>query len=50
MKKEYDFKKMKLRRCGILAAPDAKVMKTFRMDLDILSWLQKEGERPDWPS
>ena len=45
MKKEYDFKKMKLRRRGPLAAPNAKVMKTFRMDLDILAWLQKEGER-----
>ena len=45
MKKEYNFKKMKLRRRGPLATPDAKVMKTFRMDLDILSWLQKEGER-----
>lgn len=45
MKKEYDFKKMKLRRRGPLAAPDAKVMKTFRMDIDILEWLQKEGDR-----
>jgi uncharacterized protein (DUF4415 family) len=44
MKKEYDFSKLKNRRRGPVAKPDAKVLKTIRLDIDVLSWLIHEGE------
>lgn len=43
MKKEYDFSKMKIKKRGALAKPDAKVQKTIRLDLDVISWLVKEA-------
>lgn len=44
MKKEYDLSKMKIKKRGALAKGDAKVQKTIRLDLDVLSWLVKESE------
>ena len=49
MKKEYDLSKMKRRRRGAVARPDAKIQKTVRLDLDVLSWLMREGERRGIP-
>lgn len=47
MKKEYDLEKMKVKRRGALK--DAKVQKTVRLDLDVLSWLIKEADRKGMP-
>ncbi len=46
MKKEYDFKKGKR---GAVAKPDAKVMRTIRLDLDVLTWLLQEADRTRIP-
>lgn len=49
MKKEYDLKKLKNRKQGAVAEKQAKVLKSFRIDLDVLAWLQAEGERRGIP-
>lgn len=41
MKKEYDFSKAKRAK----ALKEAKVLKTIRLDSDILSWLEEEAEK-----
>ena len=41
MKKEYDFSKAKRAK----AYKEIKVVKTFRMDPEVLLWLEKEGEK-----
>lgn len=41
MKDEYDFSKAKKGK----KAKETKVIKTFRLDADILSWLENEGEK-----
>ena len=42
MKDEYDFSKgVKARR----VIKDIKVTKTFRLDPDIIGWLEREGEK-----
>lgn len=41
MKNEYDFSKAKKAK----AAKEVKVVKTFRLDPDILEWLEVEGEK-----
>ncbi len=40
MKNEYDFSKAKKAK----AVKEVKVVKTFRLDPDVLSWLEAEGE------
>ena len=40
MKKEYDFSKAKRAK----KAKEVKISKTFRLDADILEWLEEEGE------
>jgi uncharacterized protein (DUF4415 family) len=46
MKKEYDLRKMKVKKRGAVVSKSAKVMKTVRLDADVLSWLVAEaGER-----
>ena len=34
---------------GAVVQPNAKVQKTVRLDLDVLSWLMREGERRGIP-
>ncbi len=41
MKKEYDFSKAKKAN----GAKKVKIVKTFRLDPDILQWLEVEGEK-----
>jgi len=41
MKNQYDFSKARKGK----RAKDLKVIKTFRLDPDILEWLEVEGER-----
>lgn len=41
MKDEYDFSKAKKGK----KAKEVKVIKTFRLDADVLNWLEHEGEK-----
>ncbi|WP_413575332.1 CopG family transcriptional regulator [Bdellovibrio sp. HCB290] len=41
MKKEYDFSKAK----RVQKSKEVKVIKTFRLDPEVLSWLEAEGEK-----
>lgn len=41
MKNEYDFSKAKRAR----KAKDLKIVKTFRLDPEVLNWLEVEGEK-----
>lgn len=41
MKKEYDFSKAKRGK----SSKEVKVIKTFRLDPEVLSWLESEGEK-----
>ncbi len=41
MKKEYDFSKAKRAK----KSKDLKVLKTFRLDPEVLLWLENEGEK-----
>lgn len=41
MKNEYDFSKAKKAK----AVKEIKVVKTFRLDPEILAWLESEGEK-----
>ena len=41
MKKEYDFTKAKNGK----KINEVKILKTFRLDADILEWLEEEGEK-----
>ena len=41
MKNEYDFSRAK----RVKAAKTVKVIKTFRLDPDVLDWLEREGEK-----
>lgn len=41
MKNEHDFSKAKKAK----AAKELKVIKTFRLDVDILEWLEAEGAK-----
>jgi uncharacterized protein (DUF4415 family) len=41
MKNEYDFSKAKKAK----PAKEVKVVKTFRLDPDVLEWLETEGEK-----
>ncbi|WP_413584897.1 hypothetical protein [Bdellovibrio sp. HCB274] len=41
MKKEYDFSKAK----RVQKNKEVKVIKTFRLDPEVLSWLEAEGEK-----
>jgi uncharacterized protein (DUF4415 family) len=45
MKKEYDLKKLRVKRRGAVIRKDAKVLKTIRIDADLLSWLAAEAEQ-----
>lgn len=49
MKKQYDLKKLRVTRRGAIAKPSSKVQKTIRLDLDVLAWLVKEGDRRGLP-
>ncbi|MGK5088069.1 hypothetical protein WDW86_10975 [Bdellovibrionota bacterium FG-2] len=48
MKKEYDLTKMKGKPVGD-KFKNAKVAKTFRIDLDIFTWLYTESQRTGIP-
>lgn len=48
MKNEYSLKGKKVRN-GPAAAPDAKVLKSLRLDPEILVWFREEGERQGIP-
>lgn len=41
MKNEYDFSKAKKAK----KAKDIKVIKTFRLDPEVIEWLESEGEK-----
>lgn len=41
MKNEYDFSKAKKAK----TEKEIKVVKTFRLDPDVLEWLEKQGEK-----
>lgn len=45
MKKEYDLKKLKHVKSGAIVKKDAKVVKTIRLDLDIIGWLVREADQ-----
>ncbi len=45
MKKEYDLKKLKRVKTGAVVKKDAKVIKTIRLDLEIVGWLLQESDR-----
>jgi uncharacterized protein (DUF4415 family) len=44
MKKDYDLKSMKPKRRGALIPKGSKIMKTLRLDADILGWLMQEAD------
>jgi uncharacterized protein (DUF4415 family) len=43
MKKEYDLRKLRVKRRGARIPANAKVMKTVRLDADVLAWLMGEA-------
>jgi uncharacterized protein (DUF4415 family) len=45
MKKEYDLKKLKRAKTGEVVKKDAKVIKTIRLDVDLIGWLINEADR-----
>ena len=45
MKKEYDLKKLKRAKTGAVLKKDAKVIKTIRLDVDLVEWLINEADR-----
>jgi uncharacterized protein (DUF4415 family) len=45
MKKEYDLKKLKRVKSGAIVKKYAKVIKTIRLDLEIVDWLVQEADR-----
>lgn len=45
MKKEYDLKKLKRAKTGAVVNKDAKVIKTIRLDVDLIGWLINEADR-----
>ena len=45
MKKEYDFSKMKRAAKQIQDTKGAKVMKTLRLDLEVLTWAADEADK-----
>lgn len=48
MKKEYDLKKMKMKPVGDKFM-GAKIAKTFRIDVEIFTWLYEESQRTGIP-
>ena len=48
MKKEYSLKGKKTRR-GPAAAPNVKVLKSLRLDPEVLVWFREEGIRQGIP-
>ena len=48
MKKEYSLKGKEIRR-GPIASPEAKVLKSLRLDPEVLVWFREEGERQGIP-
>jgi uncharacterized protein (DUF4415 family) len=44
MKKEYELKKLKRVKSGAVINHAAKVVKTIRLDVDIIGWLVQEAE------
>ena len=49
MGRRYDLKRMTVKHRGPLVKPTAKVQKTIRLDLDVLSWLVEEAHRRGLP-
>lgn len=45
MKMDYDLKRMKVKRRGAVLSKKAKVLKTIRLDADVLTWLNTEAEK-----
>ena len=43
MKKEYDLRKLRVKRRGAVIPKTAKVMKTVRIDADVLHWLAESA-------
>jgi uncharacterized protein (DUF4415 family) len=43
MKKEYDLRQLKVKRRGPRIPANAKIMKTIRLDADVLAWLMSEA-------
>jgi uncharacterized protein (DUF4415 family) len=44
MKNEYDFSKAKKGK----KTKDIKVIKTFRLDPEVIEWLETEGQSKEW--
>jgi len=49
MKKEYNLKKMKPMKRPAWANKELKVIKTIRLDMDIVSWLLQQSEKRGIP-
>ena len=49
MKKEYNLKKMKRAQSPSWSNKELKVIKTIRLDLDIVSWLLREAAKRGIP-
>ena len=45
MKKEYDLKRLKKVKTGAVVSASAKVAKTIRLDMDVVSWLVTEADK-----
>ena len=45
MKKEYDLSNLKRKKTGAVVKKDTKIIKTVRLDLDIVEWLLIEADR-----
>ena len=45
MKDEYDFSKATRAKKSFKSAKDLKVIKTLRLDSDVLKWLDDEGKK-----
>jgi uncharacterized protein (DUF4415 family) len=44
MKKEYDLDRMKPKKRGAVVPKSAKIMKTVRLDADVVHWLVAEAD------
>jgi len=44
MKKEYDLRKLRVKGRGARIPGHAKVMKTIRLDAEVLAWLMERAE------
>jgi uncharacterized protein (DUF4415 family) len=49
MRKEYDFKKLKLKPGGSARTKNLKIAIHVRLDTDIVAWLREESEKAGLP-